>query len=65
VKTGFDITVEGKPKDVRTVIASPPFIFDTETERAITRFRYAPVFRPGNSVGCSGYTQSVRLQVLG
>lgn len=63
VKTGFDITVEGKPKDVRTVIASPPFIFGPDTERAIARFRYRPVFRPGNKVGCTSQTQPVRFSM--
>ena len=62
VKTGFDISVDGRPQGVRTVIASPPFIFGPETEKAVARFRYSPVFRPGNTVGCSAQTQSVRFR---
>jgi TonB family protein len=62
VKTGFDISTDGRPQNVRTVISSPPFIFGPETEKAIAKFRYSPVFRPGNTVGCSAQTQSVRFR---
>jgi hypothetical protein len=65
VKTGFDISTDGRPQQIRTVIASPPFIFGPETEKAIARFRYSPVFRPGNTVGCSAHTQSVRFLYAG
>lgn len=64
-RVGYDITADGRPAGVRTIIASPPFIFGPATEKAVGRFRYEPVFRPGNTVGCSGQTQSVRYQVAG
>lgn len=59
-KVGHDITADGHTTNVRTIIAAPPFIFGPPTEKAVTRFRYQPVFRPDNSVGCSGNVQSVR-----
>jgi outer membrane biosynthesis protein TonB len=63
VKVGYDITAAGKPVTVRTIVASPPFIFGPATEKAVARFEYRPVFRPDNSVGCTGHTQSVRFRV--
>ena len=62
---GYDITAEGRPVNVRTIIASPPFVFNQNTEKAVQRFRYRPVFRPGNTVGCSGQTQGVRFILSG
>ncbi len=62
-KIGHDITADGHTSNVRTIIAAPPFIFGPPTEKAVARFRYQPVFRPDNSVGCSGNVQSVRYQV--
>jgi hypothetical protein len=59
-KVGHDITADGHTTNVRTIIAAPPFVFGPPTEKAVARFRYQPVFRPDNSVGCSGNVQSVR-----
>jgi outer membrane biosynthesis protein TonB len=60
VLIGYDITAEGIPANVRTVLALPPFAFSSSTEKAVARFRFQPVFRPGNTIGCSGATQPVR-----
>lgn len=60
---GYDITPDGVPTNVRTVIASPPFIFGPATEKAVARFRFQPVFRPGNTVGCSGSVQTVTFRM--
>lgn len=59
-KVGHDITADGHTTNVRTIIAAPPFVFGPPTEKAVARFRYQPVFRPDNSIGCSGNVQSVR-----
>lgn len=63
VLIGYDITAEGVPANVRTVLALPPFAFSSSTEKAVARFRFQPVFRPGNTIGCSGATQPVRFRV--
>ncbi len=63
VRVGYDITAAGKPLGLRTIVASPPFIFGPATEKAVARFEYRPVFRPGSSVGCTGNIQSVRFMV--
>lgn len=59
-KVGHDITADGQTANVRTIIAAPPFVFGPPTEKAVARFRYQPVFRPDNSIGCSGNVQTVR-----
>ncbi len=61
-RVGYDITAEGKPVNIRTIVASPPFIFGPATEKAVARFEYRPVFRPGNTFGCSGTSIKVRFK---
>lgn len=63
-RVGYDITAEGATTNVRTITASPPFIFGPGTEKAIARFRYQPVLRPGNTIGCSGSEYLQRFRVL-
>jgi len=62
-RIGYDITVDGVPSGVRTVVASPPFVFGEATEAAVRRFRYKPVFRPGNVLGCTGNLQTVSFRL--
>jgi hypothetical protein len=64
-RIGHDITADGQPKNVRTIVAAPPFIFGPPTEKAIARFRYQPVFRPGSDVGCSGNSTTVLYRIAG
>jgi hypothetical protein len=64
-RVGYDITADGATTNVRTITASPPFIFGPGTEKAIAKFRYQPVLRPGNSIGCSGSEFLQRFRVLG
>lgn len=59
-RIGYDITAEGKPVNVRTIAASPPFVFGAPTVKAVSGFRYKPVFRPGNTIGCTGNSMPVR-----
>ncbi len=60
VGVGYDITADGRTTGVRTVWAMPPFLFDADTEAAIAKFRFTPMFRPGSSTGCTGSVQAVR-----
>ncbi len=64
VQIGYDITASGVPANIRTVIGSPPFIFGPSTEAVITRFRFRPVFRPANVLGCTGFKQQVRYRLM-
>ena len=64
-RVGYDISTDGSTTNVRTITASPPFIFGPGTEKAIKNFRYQPVLRPENSVGCSGSVFLQRFRVQG
>jgi tetratricopeptide (TPR) repeat protein len=64
-KTSYDITAAGTTTNIRTIVAAPPFIFGPPTEKAVARFRYQPVFRPGNTIGCTGRVQPVRYRMAG
>lgn len=63
-RVGYDITADGNTANVRTIIASPPFVFGPSTEKAITQFKYRPVFRPGNTIGCTGNAQTVHFNFV-
>ncbi|MBV8973192.1 MAG: energy transducer TonB [Sphingomonadaceae bacterium] len=65
VRVGYDIDTTGKPVNVRTITAVPPFVFDAGTERAAAGFRYRPIFRDTAGIGCSGYTSNVKYQIDG
>lgn len=64
-RVGYDITADGATTNLRTITASPPFIFGPGTEKAIAKFRYQPVLRPGNNIGCNGSEFLQRFRVLG
>lgn len=59
-RLAFDITADGVPTNIRTIVAAPPFVFGPASEQALARFRYKPVFRPGNTLGCADSTQTFR-----
>lgn len=61
IAVGHDIDVSGQPVNVRTLWAIPPFLFDADTEAAVAKFRFQPVFRPGSTSGCTGSIQPVRI----
>ena len=61
-RIGYDITADGHTANVRTIMATPPFVFGPASEKAVARFKYQPVFRPGNTVGCMGNTQMIRFR---
>ncbi len=61
-QVAYDIDAAGKPLNVRTVIAYPPFIFSKVVEDGVRRFRYEPVFRDGANAGCGGMMQSINFK---
>ena len=63
-QVAYDIDAAGKPLNVRTVIAYPPFIFSTIVEEGVRRFRYEPVFRDGANAGCGGMIQAINFSGL-
>lgn len=52
VKVAFDIGTDGRPLNVRTVLAMPPFVFNEATEALTRRSRYEPIFRDGQAIAC-------------
>ncbi|MCA3255116.1 MAG: hypothetical protein INF91_05830 [Alphaproteobacteria bacterium] len=64
-KIGYDVAVDGRPINVRTVLAYPPFVFGPGSERVVSKFRFEPVYRPGATVGCVDRQQSIRFLIPG
>ncbi|HZF96435.1 MAG TPA: TonB family protein [Allosphingosinicella sp.] len=48
----------GRPEQIRTVIAYPPFVFGEAAERIVERFRFDPAAAPGG-VACATMNQRV------
>lgn len=63
VRVAYDIDADGKPVDVRTVIASPPLVFDAATESNVRKLRYKPIFRDGAAIGCADLEKNVRYRI--
>lgn len=63
VKVSYDIGADGRVLEPRAVIAYPPFVFSAPTEKAVSRFRYMPIYRGGQSIGCTGYDQTVKYTI--
>ncbi|MBL8648240.1 MAG: energy transducer TonB [Sphingosinicella sp.] len=63
--SNYDIGVDGKTKSPRVVFAYPPFVFEDTMERIISRWRFKPIYREGEQIGCTGATQSIRFNIPG
>jgi hypothetical protein len=60
----YDILPDGRTDNVRTVLSSPPFVFGKATEESARRFRFQPVFRPGNPAGCLAAQDNFRFKTM-
>ena len=65
VRVAYDLDPQGRPVDVRTVIASPPLVFDEATEKLAARLRYQPIFRDGSAIACADLEKGVRYRIGG
>jgi hypothetical protein len=63
VRYAFDIDPDGLVRNSRTVLAYPPFLFNTAAEKASQRFRYLAPTIGGTTVGCSEKLDSIRFEV--
>jgi hypothetical protein len=63
--SNYDIGVDGKTKSPRVVFAYPPFVFEETMQRLISRWRFKPIYREGEQIGCTGATQSIRFNIPG
>jgi hypothetical protein len=62
-EAAFDIADDGHVKNVRTVIAYPPYIFSESTEQAMRRWRYIPPRLGGKAVGCESQVQTLKFKL--
>lgn len=60
VKLAFDIDAAGAATNVRTILAIPPLVFSASTEKTIGKFRYRPIYRGTNAIGCTGNVERVK-----
>jgi hypothetical protein len=51
---GYDIDSDGRPANVHTITAYPPFIFTASTEKSVRTFRYDAPKIGDKPVGCTG-----------
>ena len=63
--SNYDIGVDGKTKSPRVVFAYPPFVFEETMERIINRWRFKPIYREGEQIGCTGARQTFRFRIPG
>lgn len=63
--SNYDVGIDGKTKAPRVVFAYPPFVFDDTMERIISRWRFKPIYREGEQIGCTGAKQSIRFNIPG
>jgi hypothetical protein len=63
VQEAFDIADDGRVKNVRTVVAYPPYIFEDSSESAVKQFRFAPPRLGGNVIGCEGQQETVNFRI--
>lgn len=62
---GYDIAVDGKVKTPRVVFAYPPFVFEDTMEAVVGRWRFKPIYREGEQIGCTGARQTFRFFIPG
>lgn len=59
----YDIAADGRTAGQRTLIASPPFLFDDAAKTIIGKTRYVRSYRPETSVACTANQQSIRFSM--
>lgn len=63
--SNYDVGIDGKTQAPRVVFAYPPFVFEDTMERIISRWRFKPIYREGEQIGCTGAKQSIRFNIPG
>lgn len=59
VTSEFDIDAKGDTRNVRTLIAYPPFVFGRAATTIIDRSSYRQTYRPEGGLGCGGHRDRV------
>lgn len=55
----FDVQADGKPAQMRAVVAYPPFLFNRAGEGVVAGARYASSYRPSGGTACTGMQRRV------
>ncbi|TXG83700.1 MAG: tetratricopeptide repeat protein [Sphingomonadales bacterium] len=56
----LDVSVEGKPVNIRPTFAYPPFLFSDTQIKAIEQYRFEKLYRPESDIACTALSTSVR-----
>ena len=65
IEVSYDIGVDGRPLNARTVMAYPPFVFSEATPAAVEKLRFQPFAAVGSKIGCVDRLQRVRFNASG
>lgn len=60
---GYDITPAGRTINTRVIMARPPFAFSDAVNKRVATWRFKPVLRGDQTVGCVGRSGPVRFRL--
>ncbi len=63
MRASYDITPAGEATNVRVISARPPFAFSEVTVKRMQTWRFKPVLRGKQTVGCLGKVQPIRFRL--
>ncbi len=63
MRVAHDVTPAGDIANVRVITARPPFAFSEQTVKRMQVWRFKPVLRGTQSVGCVGRVQPIRFRL--
>lgn len=59
----LDVNTEGRPVNIRSTIAYPPFVFTDNQVPAIQQYRFAPSYRPEGNIACTALSTSINYKM--
>jgi tetratricopeptide (TPR) repeat protein len=63
MRASYDVTPAGEATNVRVISSRPPFAFSDVTVRRLQSWRFKPVLRGTQTVGCLGRVQPIRFRL--
>ncbi len=63
MRASYDVTPAGEATNVRVISSRPPFAFSDVTVRRLQYWRFKPVMRGSETVGCLGRVQPIRFRL--
>ncbi len=55
----LDVSTDGRPVNIRSTIAYPPFVFSERQIPSIQQYRFAPSYRPEGDIACTSLSTSI------